>query len=587
VSGVEEEDLIKSDGEYIFIGWGDMILLTDLNGKAVVNITLPSSSPQVNFTSYVYLTSLFINNNILTALATVFKYNDINSTSSSASTSAFIYKFQSATKTLQLIDKRDILKFDIYNGYYSKAHNIGLFTYLTTTMSWYNIFYPLDRCGYDYLKNMTTSDYEKAALANLDSIVSAGAQEVVTSVLNNGAAGSCNNIIKLSSEAMQITTNAGTLTMTQIIAFGWSTVSPDSFETSTYFVPFVVTPDYNLPNTKITNDSILIAESSPDGKNSFIVKFSVKGAVLTPKAVGVVEGSIMTDSDGTSTNAIDAYNGLWRIATVPSYWTNMTNMSHSQINVLEENNSQLKLVGQWQGLGAGFVWVRFEGDKGFVSEYGNGSYNDTYYYSPGVQTLWLLDFSSTKPTAVATEINNIQSDNYWQSIENGKYMLAISSGVSKVNATGIAVKLFQVTDDGIQQLEQHAEWIYTTNNFYSYSYADADAIWDRHTFRYLPQSHKLVISASAYSYDSNYTIQDQFDGFLVYDVNLTTGVKYIGNVTHHSNHDGYYNNTCFYFNPKRSMVFNGDLITFAGTTMKSTSTLNTLDINNWEYDYCM
>ena len=49
--------------------------------------------------------------------------------------------------------------------------------------------------------------------------------------------------------------------MTQIIAFGWSTVSPDSFETSTYFVPFV-TPNYYYPNTKITNDSILIAESS-------------------------------------------------------------------------------------------------------------------------------------------------------------------------------------------------------------------------------------------------------------------------------------------------------------------------------------
>jgi hypothetical protein len=552
-----------------------MILVTDLNGKAVVNITLPSSSPQVNFTSYAYLTSLFINNNILTALATDSKYNDINSTYFS-STSAFIYKFQSATKTLQLIDKRDIFKFDNFYGYNSKAHNIGVYTYVTATMSYDYIFYPLDRCGPDF-SNMTTLDYEKAALTNLDSIVSAAAQEVVTGVLNNGAAGSCNNIIKLSSEAMQ----GATLTMTQVIAFGWSAVSPDSFETSTYFVPFV---NYlcNSGNTKITNDSMLVAASSPDGENSFIVKFSIKGAVLTPKAVGVVEGSIMTDSDGTSTNAIDAYNGLWRIATVPPYWTNT---SHPQINVLEENNSQLKLVGQWQGLGAGFQWVRFEGDKGFVSEYAYGSYNDTYYYSPGVQTLWLLDFSSTKPTAVATEINNIQWTEYWQSIENGKYMLAISNGVSKVNATGITVKLFQVTDDGIKPMEQNAEWIFETNNFGSYSHADV--MWDRHTFRYLPQSHKLVISAYAMSYyDSNYT-QDQFDGFLVYDVNLTTGVKYIGNVTHHSNHDGYYDNTCFYFNNRRSMVFNGDLITFAGTTMKSTSTLNTLDINNWEYDYCM
>jgi hypothetical protein len=108
---------------------------------------------------------------------------------------------------------------------------------------------------------------------------------------------------------------------------------------------------------------------------------------------------------------------------------------------------------------------------------------------------------------------------------------------------------------------------------------------DAHAFRYLSQSRKLIIPVTVYDYGyynvtTDVNVDENFQGFFVYDVDLAKGVKYVGNVTHDK---AYY---CSNF-PSRSMVFNGDLITVFGSTIKRTSSVTTLSNLKWELEnYC-
>jgi hypothetical protein len=72
---------------------------------------------------------------------------------------------------------------------------------------------------------------------------------------------------------------------------------------------------------------------------------------------------------------------------------------------------------------------------------------------------------------------------------------------------------------------------------------------------------------------------ENFQGFFVYDVDLAKGVKHVGNVTHDVAN-------CYYY-PSRSMVFNGDLITVMGSTIKRTSSVTSPSNLKWELEnYC-
>jgi hypothetical protein len=49
VDGVDEADIVKSDGTNIFLGYGDQVIVTDLEGNILTNATLPPP-PTANLT---------------------------------------------------------------------------------------------------------------------------------------------------------------------------------------------------------------------------------------------------------------------------------------------------------------------------------------------------------------------------------------------------------------------------------------------------------------------------------------------------------------------------------------------------------
>jgi hypothetical protein len=467
--------------------------------------------------------------------------------------SAFYYKFNQKTKELTLVKQHDIsslfFSFD--------ARQIGDNTYLLATAYFGDLYGPLNRCN-ETLSDLSPEEYEAAALAYLNNNINQYASEIVLKLTKEGATSTCNNIIKMFPE---IQTYDLTFVFTKAMSLGLSGTSNKA-----YFFPFGSSTSY------IDKDAMLVSTQGDFSGTyrTYLVKFSLKNAVFTPTSVGSLDGySILS-------YGIDQYNGYYRIASF-----SLTPFE-AQVTVFKEQNSQLKVTGRVTvGAGGGVNSVRFVNEKCFLvtTEWSGVYYNET------TTTMSLLNLTSpTNPSIAATEIITHPLYNMYP-IEDGKYIISIGDSVSKANASGITVYLFQATTNSLKQVGKPSEVIMAEHaNGYN-TWVSSDAMYDAHAFRYLSQSRKLIIPVSVYEY-SYYNVstdvneEDNFQGFFVYDVDLVKGVKYVGNVTHD------FSNYCYSY-PSRSMAFNGDLITVMGGTIKRTSSVNTLSNLKWELEnYC-
>jgi len=535
--------LIQSDGKYIYAASGDRILVSNLNGKVVANVTIPALITTGNQSSYVALDSIFINNNILTAFTTM-SICDLDFFCNYRYSVSY-YNFNQKTKKLILVKQYDVSSlFGAFDG-----RQIGDYTHLLATVYFGDLYGPLNRCN-ETLSDLSPEEYEAAALAYLNNNVNQYASEIVLKLAKEGASSTCNNIIKLFNETVQ--QYDVSLTVTKVFSIGLSGISKQA-----YFFPFSSSTSY------IGKDAMLVSTLG-DFSGTYLVKFSLKNAVFTPTSVGSLDGYV-------SPYGIDQYNGYYRIASSSS------STLEAQVTVFKEQNSQLKVEGRVTVEAGGVNSVRFFNEKGFLvtTEWSGVYYNET------TTTMSLLNLTSpTDPSIAATEIITHPLYNMYP-IEDGKYIISIGDSVSKANASGITVYLFQATNNSIRQVGKPSEIILTEQ----FAWVFSDAMYDAHAFRYLSQSRKLIIPVSVYEY-SYYNVStdvnedDNFQGFFVYDVDLAKGVKYVGNVTHD------FSNYCYYY-PSRSMAFNGDLITVMGSTIKRTSSVNTLSNLKWELEnYC-
>jgi len=555
VPNVQEMELIQSDGQYIYVANGDTIQVSDLNGKVVTNITVSSPPPtNENQTTWVDFKSIFINKNILTAIASMSTCDYNNNTASCNDLFvALYYNFNARTKTLNLINQ-----FNVYNstgGYYGffDMRNIGGYTYIVEMshplFDIYDGFFfdgvydKLYRCS-DFHRNMSAVEYETAALEFLSSYAKQHQHDAVTKILSEGAASSCKNVMKLFNDTVN---GYYSTAITKVFSIGFN-------EKTTYH---------------ISRNAMLI-ESAP-----YLIKFTLKDSKMTPTSAGALDRSryYLLNFDYYSLNyRIDFYNGYYRIATT-SYNASFGENS-AQIFIVRDNNSQLQVVGQVDldlDLDYGSVQLaRFTSDNGFIV-----TSTTNLYSNESKIVLNVLNLTSpSNPRLIAAQALSDYLQNIYP-IENGKYFLSVEYVVSIANASGITVRMFQVTDKSVEQVGKPSEVIQESITPHVWS----EAVWDHRAFRYLPRTRKLIIPVHWVYYNYyNSTVEtpSNYDGFFVYDVDLVKGVRLIGNVTHDYHSDGW----CASYN-SRSMVFNGDLVTIMDNSIKRTSTVSSLSNSKW------
>ena len=446
-SNVQEMELIQSDGKYIYAAYGDRIQVSDLNGKVVTNITVSSPPPtSENQTTWVDFKSIFINKNILTAIATM-STCDYNNTTANCNDLyvALYYNFNAKTKTLNLINQ-----FNVYNTtayYFVDMRNIGGYTYIVKPMSplflFDGVYDKLYRCS-DFHRNMSAVEYETAALEFLSSYAKQYQHDIVTKILSEGAASSCKNVMKLFNDTVN---GYYSTAITKVFSIGFNEKTT-TIQPNIYFVPldFYVSFPYH-----ISRNAMLI-ESDP-----YLIKFTLKDSKMTPTSAGALDRSRYYQQyfDSSSyNNGIDFYNGYYRIATASynaSSWENS-----AQIFIVRDNNSQLQVVGQVDlDLDLDYVQLaRFTSDIGFIV---TSTWNP--YSNESKIVLNVLNLTSpSNPRLIAAQALSDYLQNIYP-IENGKYFLSVEYVVSIANASGITVRMFQVTDKIVEPVGKPSEVI--------------------------------------------------------------------------------------------------------------------------------
>jgi len=336
-----------------------------LDGEVITTVSLDSTFSQKNTTqlSSIQVISLFIEDNILTALANSLFCSEVSTYFASRSciptTRAFIIQFDTDAKissALTLIKQFDIFNSENFNTNDAKdIRSTGSKTFVSLNYTPFFLQWPFDRCS-DEFKNLTEAEYQQEALKLIQEWLQAMASEMVKSLSAgpDGDAQSCENILKVPTEKVPTEMLKKYLRTGDLISFFRFAIfafdkETKSVQSAIHTMPFF--SDAGVPVMYVTEHSTLIALPSVTGEKTLLVKYDLNGSSLTVKAFGSVEGSISSSYD------IDFYNGYYRIATGDA--------TNSKLFVLEEKNSELLVIGQVK-LDQKLNWVRFAADKGFL-----------------------------------------------------------------------------------------------------------------------------------------------------------------------------------------------------------------------------
>lgn len=196
---------------------------------------------------------------------------------------------------------------------------------------------------------------------------------------------------------------------------------------------------------------------------------------LTGRATYVASGKV----PGTVLNqfAMDELDGRLRVATTDPDWSWSAwgeDASESFLTILEPENGVLKQRGQVGGLGMGeeIQSVRFVGERGYVVTFRQ------------TDPLYVIDLSDPDAPAVSGELKVPGFSSYMHPIDDGHLLTIGSDATDEGQLTGLQLQIFDVTDPSAptQTFKQ---------TFGSGWDTWSEAQWDHHAFVYYA-SRKLL-----------------------------------------------------------------------------------------------
>ena len=204
--------------------------------------------------------------------------------------------------------------------------------------------------------------------------------------------------------------------------------------------------------------------------------------------------------------SIDEHEGFLRIATTVDSWEDSSN----NLYTLERNDTQLDIVGQVEGLAPGerIFSTRFQGDYGFVVTFRE------------VDPLFTFDLSDPTAPELKGELKIPGFSEYLQVIEQDDQTLLLGVGRDVDLETferPLKISLFDVTD------------LSNPTEIDSYIIGDGytEALWDSKAVNYIPEQQLLAIPVV--DYDSN--TFTEIGKLSVFEIDGQTGIEQIGEVS--------------------------------------------------------
>lgn len=218
--------------------------------------------------------------------------------------------------------------------------------------------------------------------------------------------------------------------------------------------------------------------------------------------------------------SMDEFEGNLRVATTrPDWgWWDDENKSESYVTVLKQEGNLLTQLGQVGGLGMGetIQSVRFVGSRGYVVTFRQ------------TDPLYVLDLSQPATPVVAGELKIPGFSSYIHPME-GTHLLTIGrDGDEEGNTFGVSFQIFDVTDAANPVLASKTT-LGEDDGWDSYTWSDA--MWDHHAFVYFASKKMLAIPISGWNWD-----EQGGSGYSNYlqllHVDLNEGVTPFGTISH-------------------------------------------------------
>ncbi len=250
------------------------------------------------------------------------------------------------------------------------------------------------------------------------------------------------------------------------------------------------------------------AEDAINKHKTDIHKFDISDPLSTTYvATGRVDGFMLSQW------SMDEFEGRLRVATTssPDWWWGATERSESYVTVFEEDSGELVEVGQVGGLGKGerIYSVRFIDDIGYVVTFRQ------------TDPLYTIDLSDPTNPEVVGELKILGYSAYLHPVGDGLLLGVGQDATEEGRTLGTQISLFDVSDPADPTRIHN----YTLDNGYS------AVEWDHRAFLHWPQTGLTVIPVSIWSWDEKTETESGFVGAIAIEA-TEDGIEEIGRITH-------------------------------------------------------
>ena len=501
VEGVDEPDIVKTDGTFIY--------LVSFQTIYIIRAYPPSSSEiisTVSFENY-SVSNIFINDDYLIVFGTpyemsVYLYEEKMIGSAIApsyyepSTSIKIYD-------LSVISNPIEIKTIEMNGYYFNARMIGDFVYVISIQNNYNI-YPLLEKNESYAIPTITIDNETHKVPATD-------------------------IYYIDSpEAIQTTTHIASIDLSDM------TLKQKTFLLGSSQSLYVSIDNIYLVSMHYVFQPFLRTSLSlSDNEQMMIIhKISVDGSDITYDGKAEVPGRILNQF------SMDEYDGFFRIATTTGNNWEEGKQTSNNVYIFDEN---LEQVGSIENIAPGeeIYSARFMDEKAYlvtfkkIDPFFTIDLSDPYNPEilgklkiPGYSD-YLHPLDENHIIGIGKETVDALEDEEWRNIDFSWYQ-------------GLKIALFDVSD--FENPVELSKVVIGDRG------TDSPALWDHKAFLFDAEKNLLVIPISLYEIDEdikekhgNYTGsiygEFTFQGAYIYDLTIENGFQLKGLVSHLSQED--------------------------------------------------
>ncbi|MBU0496465.1 MAG: beta-propeller domain-containing protein [Candidatus Thermoplasmatota archaeon] len=523
VAGVDEPDVVKTDGTYLYI---------IVNNEIIIVAAYPTENAtiiaRINFDANMSLNTLFIYENRLIAFVNSYNYDIVRTSAileddvgksipwySSPDTYIYIYD-------LSNIDSPSKEKEIVIGGSFTSARMINSYVYLITTQYTYGInedqqIVPRLLVN-EEIKDIPLTDIYYVDIPEKSStftnIISFDASDPSADILAEVYLLGNGNIIYVSQNNIYVTYPLGWYDYTQLETIMKDFIMPlipDSYTTELGLVEQLSLEDYQkstvtewILQTYVTNLNDLQKQQLATAmveqmERTIIHRISINNGDITYESQGSVPGSINNQF------SLSEHNGYLRVATTINGWIARSYLTdYESTNNIYVLDMALDIVGQVTGLA--------EGEQIYATRY----VDDLCYLVTfkQIDPFFVIDLSQPTNPEVLGELKIPGFSTYLHPYDD-THIIGIGRDEQEVKIT-----LFDVTD--LQNPQELDTYIIENDKNQEWIWTQSTALYDHKAFLFSKEKNLLVIPVGTYAIESAY----------VFDISIEDGINLKGTVTH-------------------------------------------------------